>query len=550
MAAAAASGSPAMSVEEKLALITRNLEEVVGQEEVASIVRERPLKIYWGTATTGAPHIGYFVPMSKIADFLRAGCDVTILFADLHAFLDNMKAPWELLAHRVRYYENVIKSMLRDSLGVPIEKLRFVQGTQFQLSREYTLDVYKMTSIVTLRNAQKAGAEVVKQVESPLMSGLLYPLLQALDEEHLHVDAQFGGTDQRKIFMLAREHLPLLGYKKRIHLMNPMVPGLQGSKMSSSEKGSKIDLLDSEAEINRKVKGAFCEERSLENNGVMAFVRMVLFPLAVANRQTFVVERAPKHGGNLVFETYEQLEKAFLEGALHPLDLKTSVAQRLNQLLAPIRKHFERPELQELIRLAYPERVAAEEEKKQAAAAAAAAAAAGVEDEASHLDFRVARVLDAEVHPQNDALYTAQLDVGGGQTRAVVIGLAKVVPLERLKGARVVAFVNTESTNFRGKPSEAMVLAAYKADEAGNTTHAELLVAPAEADVGQRVLLEGIRPAEPARIFKPKKKEFDKFLPHLAVTDQGVAAYKGAHAFVVPGKGLVTVPTLRSVPLK
>ncbi len=37
---------------------------------------KRALKIYWGTATTGKPHIAYFVPMAKIADFLRAGCEV------------------------------------------------------------------------------------------------------------------------------------------------------------------------------------------------------------------------------------------------------------------------------------------------------------------------------------------------------------------------------------------------------------------------------------------------------------------------------------------
>lgn len=49
--------------------------------------------------------------MSKIADFLRAGCEVTILFADLHAYLDNQKAPWELLKHRTDYYEAVIKQV-------------------------------------------------------------------------------------------------------------------------------------------------------------------------------------------------------------------------------------------------------------------------------------------------------------------------------------------------------------------------------------------------------------------------------------------------------
>ena len=67
---------------------------------------------------------------------------------------------------------------------------------------------------------------------------------QALDEEYLKVDVQFGGVDQRKIFMYARENLPKLGYAKRSHLMNPMVPGLTGNKMSSSEIDSKIDLLD------------------------------------------------------------------------------------------------------------------------------------------------------------------------------------------------------------------------------------------------------------------------------------------------------------------
>jgi len=166
-----------LTAQEKFALIRRNLQEVIGEERLQELLKERDLKVYWGTATTGKPHIGYFVPMAKIADFLRAGCEVTILFADLHAFLDNMKAPWELLAHRTVYYEYIIKSMLK-SIGVPLEKLKFVRGTDYQLSREYTLDVYRLSSVVTERDAKKAGAEVVKQVESPLLSGLLYPGLQ------------------------------------------------------------------------------------------------------------------------------------------------------------------------------------------------------------------------------------------------------------------------------------------------------------------------------------------------------------------------------------
>lgn len=52
------------------------VQEVLGEEKLKPILKERELKVYWGTATTGKPHVAYFVPMSKIADFLKAGCEV------------------------------------------------------------------------------------------------------------------------------------------------------------------------------------------------------------------------------------------------------------------------------------------------------------------------------------------------------------------------------------------------------------------------------------------------------------------------------------------
>lgn len=64
--------------DQKKELIVRNLQEHLGDDKLSAILKERDLKIYWGTATTGKPHVAYFVPMSKIADFLRAGCEVCI----------------------------------------------------------------------------------------------------------------------------------------------------------------------------------------------------------------------------------------------------------------------------------------------------------------------------------------------------------------------------------------------------------------------------------------------------------------------------------------
>ena len=73
--------------------INSNLAEFLNPEIIQDILKEgRAPRIYWGTATTGRPHIGYFVPALKIAQLLLADCDVVILLADVHAFLDNVSA--------------------------------------------------------------------------------------------------------------------------------------------------------------------------------------------------------------------------------------------------------------------------------------------------------------------------------------------------------------------------------------------------------------------------------------------------------------------------
>ena len=70
---------------------------------------------------------------------------------------------------------------------------------------KYTMDAMHLFSQCSVHDAQKAGAEVVKQSKSPPLSSLIYPLYQWLDEEYLGVDAQFGGVDQRKIFISAEK---------------------------------------------------------------------------------------------------------------------------------------------------------------------------------------------------------------------------------------------------------------------------------------------------------------------------------------------------------
>jgi tyrosyl-tRNA synthetase len=265
-----------------------------------------------GTATTGKPHIGYFVPALKIAQFLQVGCRVKILLADIHGFLDNLKAPIELVEYRAQYYKFCITAIMK-AVGVPVDKLEFVLGSSYQKSASYIMDLYKLSSLVSEHDAKKAGAEVVKQSENSPLSGLLYPLLQTLDEEYLGVDAQFGGVDQRKIFTLAKDCLPKIGYRQRAHLMNPMVPGLQGSKMSSSEPDSKVDLLDPPEVITKKLKKAVAAPTVVEGNGVLSFTEFVLLPAGILKygHPEFRVDRSRDGLEPLVYTNILQMQEDY-----------------------------------------------------------------------------------------------------------------------------------------------------------------------------------------------------------------------------------------------
>jgi len=535
------SAGSSLSQVEKKELIKRNLQEVLGEERMDEIMKTRDLKIYWGTATTGRPHIAYFVAMSKVADFLKAGCEVTILFADLHAYLDNMKAPWELLKLRTEYYEHAIKAMLT-SVGVPLEKLKFVRGTEYQLSKEYTLDVYRLSSIVTEHDARKAGAEVVKQVSHPLLSGLLYPGLQALDEEYLKCDAQFGGVDQRKIFTYAEKYLPSLGYAKRAHLMNPMVPGLTGSKMSSSEEDSKIDLLDSAASVKKKLKKAFCEPGNITDNGVLSFCKYVIFPVALKGEE-FLIERPDTHGGNQTYASFEDLEKEFAAEKVHPGDLKSAVEKYLNQLMEPVRKTFETPELKKLVAAAYPPPAKA---KPSGGKGGKGGAASPATDEIipSRLNMKVGRIVEVSRHPDAEKLYVEKIDLGEPSPRTIVSGLVDFVPEDKMKDRLVVVLCNLKPAKMRGVESNGMVLCGSREDP----KEVEPLTAPEGSQPGDKVFVESYEDGAPDEVLNPKKKVWDQLAVDLKSSGDGLAQWQGNN--LLTAKGKVTCPGVKNAPIK
>ncbi|KAG9237602.1 tRNA synthetases class I-domain-containing protein [Amylocarpus encephaloides] len=373
-----------ISPQESITLIKANLAEVLNPEIIDDVIltQKRPLKVYWGTATTGKPHCGYFVPIIKIAELLAAGCHIKILLADVHGFLDDTsKAGWERVQLRAKYYEYAIKGLLK-SVGVDLSRLEFVTGSSYQYSKEYTHDRFLLEHQTRIATAQKAGAEVVKNDGNPTISGLVYPLMQALDEQYLDVDAQFGGVDQRKIFTFALENLPKLGYKVRAHLMNTMVPGLgEAAKMSASDPDSKIDLLEAPDKVKTKLKKAKCVPKEVEGNGVIAFVEHVILRALALKKDhdgKFTVERNDQEP--LIYESAEKLKGDYAADILTPQLLKAALTTHLNAILAPIRAEYDAsPEWQSVCESAYPtvvvEKVKKVKDKGDPAKRAAAALA-------------------------------------------------------------------------------------------------------------------------------------------------------------------------------
>ncbi|KAL6487830.1 hypothetical protein MHYP_G00044560 [Metynnis hypsauchen] len=160
----------------------------------------------------------------------------------------------------------------------------------------------------------------------------------------------------------------------------------------------------------------------------------------------------------------------------------------------------------------------------------------------SRLDLRVGRIISADKHPDADALYVEQVDVGEPAPRTVVSGLVKHVPLEQMQNRMAVLLCNLKPAKMRGVVSQAMVMCASSPDKV------EILDPPNGAVPGDRVTFQGF-PGEPDKELNPKKKVWEQVQPDLRTDNQCVATYKGA-AFEVAGKGVCKAQTMNNSGIK
>lgn len=324
-----------MNVGKRFDLIARNTEEILTPQDLREKLKESPrLSAYYGTAPTGRFHVGYLIPLAKLFDFAKAGVTNTVLIADIHAALDDLKTPWEKIETVGQYYQKCIElSFSWDT------KPTFVLGNHLQLAGNYHLDVLKLSTLTTVSRAMRAASEVTR-MKNPKVSELLYPLMQALDEQYLNADIQLGGIDQRHIFAFAREYLPLLGYRRRVEIMTPLILSLKGpgAKMSASLPESRILVHDSEDALKKVVEKAYCPAGVVRGNPLLQLTRFLVFSIT----PHFSIERSTHFGGDVRYDSYQHLEQDFADKKLHPSDLKHALAREFFAAFKRVRTYFER----------------------------------------------------------------------------------------------------------------------------------------------------------------------------------------------------------------
>ena len=340
-----------MDIEERLALIKQVGEEIVTEEELKELLLKNKNPIaYDGFEPSGNMHIAQGILRAiNVNKMIKAGVKFKILVADWFAWMNN-KLGGDLTQIRLtgEYYIEMWKACGMDTKGV-----EFIWSKDLVKQEGHwktTIDIARISTVQRiLRTSQIMGR---KSTETLSAAQVIYPCMQAADIFHLKCDICQLGMDQRKVNVLAREVGPKLGFWKPVVVSHHMILGLSEPKtasrepddrlldlkMSKSKPETAIFMNDSEEDIKRKVNKAYCPEGVTEENPILEYNRYIIFE----KFKEVKVERQEKFGGNIEFTDYNEMEKAFKEKKLHPMDLKKSTSLYLNQIIGPVREKMEK----------------------------------------------------------------------------------------------------------------------------------------------------------------------------------------------------------------
>jgi tyrosyl-tRNA synthetase len=293
-----------LSIEEKVKHSASVAEEIIKDiDELRQVFKRKAHPVcYDGFEPSGRMHIAQGLQRAMNTNRLtQSGVKFVFWVADYFALMNlKMDGDMDKIQDCGKYMIEVWRAC-----GMDLTNVEFVWASEFinEHADEYWFNVLQ----IALRNSItriKRCCQIMGRDESDDLAAaqIFYPCMQCNDVFQLRCDMTQLGIDQRKVNMLAREYcdnedttgmLDYLGkdangkVNKPVILSHHMLAALDGQdKMSKSNPDAAIFMEDTEAEVNRKIKKAFCPEKQLADgdlkNGCMECVRRTFLPIEMS----------------------------------------------------------------------------------------------------------------------------------------------------------------------------------------------------------------------------------------------------------------------------
>lgn len=238
-------------------LLTRGVEEVISKENLKKNLKSgKQLRIKLGIDPTSPNiHLGRAIPLLKLKDFQDLGHQIVLIIGDFTGLVGDTS---DKDSERPMLSEEVIKKNLKnyvDQAGkiINIKKCEVHYNSKWLSELGYykigqQADIFSLSDFISRENIKKRLDEG-KRIS---FRELMYPLMQGYDSVAIKADVEIGGTDQRFNLLAGRDLQRYYKQEPQDILMNPLIEGLDGRKMSSSW-GNVINLFDSAQEMYGKV---------------------------------------------------------------------------------------------------------------------------------------------------------------------------------------------------------------------------------------------------------------------------------------------------------
>ena len=238
-------------------LLTRGVDEIIGKEELEKKLKSgAKLRVKLGIDPTSPNlHLGRSIPLLKLRDFQKLGHKIIFIVGDFTGVIGDTS---DKDAERPMLSKKTVKENLKNYKAqvaklIDVKKAEVVFNSKWLAKLDYNdvgehADQFSLAEFIARENIRRrldAGTRIS-------LREVLYPLMQGYDSVAVKADVEVGGTDQRFNMLAGRELQAHFKQPPQAIVMNPLIEGTDGRKMSASW-GNTINFNDAPNDMFGKI---------------------------------------------------------------------------------------------------------------------------------------------------------------------------------------------------------------------------------------------------------------------------------------------------------